>query len=294
MDISLRIQTPNSSGLSDQVNPANTCACAPFSNSQISSSTQGTMPSTQSSSYVGTQDPLKGIVINNTINGLPAALQSSATSNVAAPTTSAVSAKDDWAKTMLSEMKTMFDGFLSSMTKLLESFLGKKTDVPSLGSGAQTQAASSASTQNTNTAPTSQSAVGETFAQRTVRNMGTQLQSKVSEESMREYVLMYQLYQKDQESESLFKTSLSKHKALGANSDQAIKKSLMDLESAGKLQRWESDWIYSLSANAAQLDGGKDVSKNQSVSGDAAIRIAETNLSKIASGVDVPAKLQIA
>lgn len=299
MDISLRIQTPTNQGYSGQTCGSSLSTCETPKSTSLSDSLPSTTTASNDLSQLSKPDSLGNIVINNNINSachLPKdpGVKDPKTQE---PPTSTAPTKDDWVKTFMGEIKTMFDGFLSSMTKLLETFLGKKTETVTSNTATASSptsannASQSASTQGANS--TSQSAPMETFSQRTAKNMGNQSKSKVSEESMREYVLMYQIYQKDQESEGIFKASLSKHKEAGLNSDEAIKKSLIDLESSGRLQRWESDWIYSLSAKASQFDNNKEISKNQAFLGDVAIKTVESNLVRIATGVDVPEKLQI-
>lgn len=304
MDISLRIQTPTNQGYSGQTCGSAPSTCETPKSTSLSDSLPSTTTASNDLSQLSKPDSLGNIVINNNINSdchLPKdpGVKDPKTQE---PPTSTAPTKDDWVKTFMGEIKTMFDGFLSSMTKLLETFLGKKTEVaPSSTATTSTPTSTSSVSQSTTTQPastqsvnsTSQSAPMETFSQRTAKNMGNQSKSKVSEESMREYVLMYQIYQKDQESEGIFKASLSKHKEAGLNSDDAIKKSLIDLESSGRLQRWESDWIYSLSAKASQFDNNKEISKSQAFMGDVAIKTVESNLVRIATGADVPEKLQI-
>lgn len=216
---------------------------------------------------------------------------------------------EEWAKSLVTEMKGMFDSFLTSLTKLLESIFGAKSTNPvpqnptpvSQGNSQNQQSNSTSGTSmsaapiNSNASTSNPGRVVESFIAHTAKTLGPELAS-VNEEKMRESVIMYQLYQKDEEAENVFRAALAQNKSAGKSSDAAIKAALIETEKANKIQRWESDWVYSLSFQAAQLDNDLN-----NVSGAlanlpaaAAIQTAERNLIAIATGASTPLQRSVA
>ena len=200
------------------------------------------------------------------------------------------SKNDDWASTLVTSLKSVFESFITTMTKLLESYFG--TAPKGTSNNSQSTSGSVSQPSQTSTRPL------ESFSDHTAKNLSANLKSIVSEERMQEAVVMYQLYQKDEAAEGIFKTKLEEFKANGKDSETAIKAALIETEKAGKIARWESDWVFSLSYRAAQFDSKLDLmGSEKEVSGKIstmqAIQQAERNLVSIATGVETPASRTI-
>jgi hypothetical protein len=203
--------------------------------------------------------------------------------------------QEDWVSTLVSSFKSLFETFTSNITKLLESWFGAKpanTGTGAANNNAATSSASSSQKPTTTTASTQASPRQiESFTQRTAKNLGDLTKGSVNEEQMQEAVVMYQLYQKDEELETVFKAKLGEAKLQGKTGESAVKSALVETEKSGKIARWESDWVFSLSYRAAQFDsdiGILGTSTSSSMKAPLAIQTAERTLLSIATGVEKP------
>ncbi len=310
MDINLRISTsstnlqdssnltePTSNNKSEiQQNPSNNSSALDSSDSitpQQNMQEAGMNTLGQKSSYIN---------INNNISTNPSQFDTPQTNSTNSEVNSNDINKtnDDWAKSLITEMKGMFDSFFNSLTKLIESIFGAKSGNTTSQTLTSTPTNNTSQT-TTSTVPSTDSSsktnrVVESFIAHTAKNLGADLNNNITEEKMRESVIMYQLYQKDEEAENVFKTALTQNKSNGKSSDDAIKAALIETEKSNKIERWESDWVYSLSFQAAQLDN--DFSNVSGISNNlpaaAAIQTAERNLVSIASGSATPLQRSIA
>ncbi len=198
-----------------------------------------------------------------------------------------------------SQLTSMFESFISTLTKLVDKLV-ELTAKPA----ANTNTASTINTPVAETKPTTQTsetspdlvsdanATKESFKDRTTKYFNETSKGTVSELKMQEAVVMYQLYQKDEEAESIFKTKLAEAKSQGKTGQSAIKAALIETEKSGKIARWESDWVFSLSYRAAQLDDNIKDLKTQNTGSNMpqklAIETAERTLLAIATGVEIP------
>jgi hypothetical protein len=119
------------------------------------------------------------------------------------------------------------------------------------------------------------------FSKHATNNLSAVASGQASQEQIQEAIVAYQLYQKDEQLENTFKSNLATAKADGKSGQEAIKAALIETEKSGNLNRWESDWVYSLSHRAAQLGGDKTPTA-------LAIEYAERNLAGIVTGHIVP------
>jgi hypothetical protein len=296
MDINLRVSTGNStqspvqepmlksdSQITSQVNTSNSNSSNTSLASPVSSNTssQSILP-TSSSGQVST--PLAANNVNININ------------------TGTEAKQEDWVSTLVSSFKSLFETFTSNITKLLESWFGSKPVNSGTGTSSGNAGAVNGNTGNTsgtasNTSSQAQGATStntaprqvESFSQRTAKNLGDVAKGSVNEQQMQEAVVMYQLYQKDEELETVFKSKLSEAKSQGKTGESAVKSALVETEKSGKIARWESDWVFSLSYRAAQFDSevGNLVTAS-SMKSPLAIQTAERNLLSIATGVEIP------
>lgn len=185
------------------------------------------------------------------------------------------------------DIKNSFNTFVESVSSLLQRLFGDKPMTSTYNPPVSNSATPNSVTPSSQTTTVPRQI--ESFVEHVTKNIGSGLSGKLTEESIRENVIMYQLYQKDADAEKIFKDSLDVQKKAGKTSDDAIKAALKEVEAKDKIARWESDWVYSLSFGAAQLDQDKSIiSKDGGLNAKLAIQTAERNLVAIATGVEVP------
>lgn len=188
----------------------------------------------------------------------------------------------------LDKLSSMFESFISTLTKLVDKLVDL-TSKPAINNKPAETSPELVSDANS---------TKESFNDRTTKYFNETSKGTVSELKMQEAVVMYQLYQKDEGAESIFKTKLAEAKSQGKTGQSAIKAALIETEKSGKIARWESDWVFSLSYRAAQLDDNIKDLKTQNTGSNMpqklAIDTAERTLLAIATGVEIPVNRPVA
>ncbi|MFN8392090.1 MAG: hypothetical protein U0136_17495 [Bdellovibrionota bacterium] len=199
----------------------------------------------------------------------------------------------------LTALLTKLSDVIAKLTEALKAAqpaAPKPEAVPPASGGTSTTGSSvpaSGSTSTEETEPDSEtpdtSSAKLPFAEKERSVLKPDANHKVSEVELRRGIVVFQLYQKDAKLADEFQSAYETAKTAGQTSTNAVKTALLQLVDQKKLSKADANWVYSLSARAAQFEGSEaalstTTTGSHGLEVGAAIQLAERTLAGIQSG----------
>ncbi len=204
---------------------------------------------------------------------------------VSAITTAITNALKPLVASIEKAVKTLSD----LVTKLVEELKKPAETKPAETKPAETKPAETkpAETKPTESGPLSPGTLS--FAEKEKTVLKADENGRVSETELRRGVAVYQLYQKDTKLGDTLEKYYEEATKAGDAPAESLKKALSRLVEEKKLEKWEANWVYSLSHRAAQFEGSQTALSTTSKAPSgmekaAAIKIAEAALVGIQTG----------